>query len=68
MFATCSIAFMLLSPVDRMLGAATACGKASRSRVITAPIRPAGSAATWRNRFTIVMRMRLGSGQPSEYG
>ena len=66
MFATCRVAFMLVSPVVRMLGAATTCGNAARSGPRTLSTREAGSDATCRKRFTIVSFTRVGSGQPSE--
>jgi hypothetical protein len=66
MFATCRVAFMLVSPVVRMLGAAVTCGNAARSGPRTFSTREAGSDATCRKRFMIVSFTRVGSGQPSE--
>jgi hypothetical protein len=59
---------MFVSPVVRMLGAATADGNIGPSVAMTASIRVAGSDAICRNRFVIVIFTRVGSGQPSEYG
>src|SRR5438876_404528 len=44
MFTTCSVAFMLVSPVVKRLGAATAWGNAARSVARTVSIRDAGNA------------------------
>ena len=56
MFATCSVAFMLVSPVVRILGAATAWGNSGPSLANTASIRAAGSEAICKKRLTIVIR------------
>ena len=57
---------MLVSPVARMLGAATAWGNAGPSLARPASTRPAGRAAIWKKRLTMVIRTRVGSGQASE--
>src|SRR5215470_1182941 len=46
MFTTCRVAFMFVSPVVRMLGAATTCGNAARSGSSTLSTREADRGAT----------------------
>src|SRR4029453_18448278 len=68
MLATCRIALALLSPVQSVLGAATAWGKIGASLASPAGPRGAGSAATWSHSFLMVMRMDVGRGQERENG